>query len=441
MNVRILAVVIVIGVATSALGCTSLREIRTEHSGVSLSEPDRTPPRECGTGGDAPGQVKHSIEDYGNYLLGFVEFDDQGWFYTDGTQMQTLVRRMHDELRDPAYAETGFLALVFVHGWHHNAHDNDCNVQEFRAVVRLTSERLNGGASQPSGRQRQRVIGIYVGWRGEAVDFPLVRYATIFDRRSSAEHVAKGSVRELFAQIRRMQYETEQKQGAGAKSASMRTIVIGHSFGGLIAYHSLAQALLNDLTIAKRSGDADCQAATERPPWPNQIILVNPAFEASRFEAIHRVAMRDDACPSPPADRPKLIVVTAENDGATGTFFPMFRSVTTIFEKYNATSPEAKQAERASNTHAIGFVERYRTHRLCLKEGRALLSAERDVNPAAADPRSPVWVVTTTPDIIDGHNGFLYARKDSAAKPEPYLLDWLLQVYVTHGSEMGECGS
>src|SRR5215470_11830731 len=108
---------------------------------------------------------------------------------------------------------------------------------------------------------------------------------------------------------------------------------------------------------------------------------------------------------------------------------------------YTATCPEPKRPERTSNTHAIGFVERYRTHRLCLKDHHVLLSAERDVNPVAADPNSPVWVVITTPDIIDGHNGFLYARRDTAAKPEPYLLEWLLKVYVTHRSDMGKCGS
>jgi hypothetical protein len=136
-------------------------------------------------------------------------------------------------------------------------------------------------------------------------------------------------------------------------------------------------------------------------------------------------------------DRPNLIVLTAENDTATGTIFPMFRFVSTLFEKY---APEpTRQYEREANLHAIGFIDRYKTHRLCLKDNKAVLAAESPAGPETQPPRrSPVWVVKATPDIIDGHNGFLYGRNSTE---NLYLLEWLVEVYVKHGSELGQCNS
>ncbi|MGP1676487.1 MAG: hypothetical protein ACTS6J_04940 [Burkholderiales bacterium] len=350
--------------------------------------------------------------------------------------MQALLRRMRSDLDDPRYADSGFVALVFVHGWHHNAHDNDCNVNEFREMVRLTGERLK---AQSAGKPAPRVIGIYVGWRGEAVNAPLLHYASIFDRRFAAEHVAKGSVRELFAELRKLQYEYVKDSKSAEPDSRMRTIVIGHSFGGLIVYHSLAQALLNDLVLTRLDAAHDCKPVAGAPLWPNQIILINPAFEASRFEAIHNAASRDPGC-GVEKDRPKLLVLTAENDSATKIIFPVFRFVSTLFEKYT-TSDENRQDEREANLHAIGFVDRYRTHRLCLKNERALLAAEpRSDRARQSDLYRPVWVVGATPDLIDGHDGFLYVRK-GANTARTYLLEWLLDVYLNHGSIQGQCDS
>ncbi|MGP1682839.1 MAG: hypothetical protein ACTS8S_10990, partial [Giesbergeria sp.] len=203
---KLAIVTVMLGVALGAAGCTRLTEIRTEHVSTPVMKPksEAALRADCVHGHPAPAELKNSIEDYGDHLVGFVEFDDQGWHYNKGEQMQALLRRMRSDLDDPRYADSGFVALVFVHGWHHNAHDNDCNVNEFREMVRLTGERLK---AQSAGKPAPRVIGIYVGWRGEAVNAPLLHYASIFDRRFAAEHVAKGSVRELFAELRKLQYE------------------------------------------------------------------------------------------------------------------------------------------------------------------------------------------------------------------------------------------
>ena len=419
-------------------GCTHILEIRTNHRSAPHAQVDVADPAfVCDIGRAQPGEYANSIEDYGKYVLSFVEFDDQGWSYNQNGQMQALESRLKQELADPQYKETDFLTVVFIHGWHHNAHDNDCNVNEFRSMLRLISDKYDqlypGKFKHP-----RRLMGIYVGWRGEALDADGIRYLTIMDRRYTAEHVAKGAVRELFAMLRKHQFAAKTNSN---RADRMRTVVIGHSFGGLIAFHGLSQALLNELALGKPDPDSGCQPAVSRdekttniPAWPDMAILINPAFEASRFEALHHLMAPVNGCPYP-KDRPKLVVVTADNDSATGTFFPLFRKVGTLFEGYDESIPRSESRERDANWHTIGFVDRYRTHRLCLQptggDGSRAVSA---LTPPKSpdwnqDEFAPIWVVGAPPEIVDGHDGFLYARK-AKGTPQPYLLEWLINLHT-----------
>jgi len=59
---------------------------------------------------------------------------------------------------------TGLVVVLFVHGGHHNAHDNDCNVQEARQRVTHASQQFDAAVKPQVVRQR-RVIGIYVAAR------------------------------------------------------------------------------------------------------------------------------------------------------------------------------------------------------------------------------------------------------------------------------------
>lgn len=434
---------LLLGCVLLASACTSIVEIRTEHSAVSVKSLGAEQLKNCVTGYRAPNEPVNSLEDYGDFLIGYVEFDDQGWLYpTKKTgqlnQIRGLVQRMRDDLARPEYRDTNFVTLVFIHGWHHNAHDNDCNVNEFRAMVERTREILVH--QRPDGKA-WRVVGVYVGWRGEAIDIPVLKYATILDRRYTAEHVAKGSVRELFAELRQLEMEHP-----GSGDGRMRTIIIGHSFGGLIVFNALSQAVVNGLVSAKpkllptSSTGTDCEPSksTGLPLWPDQIVLINPAFEASRFEALHHAARLDPGCHYR-QDRPNLLSVTADNDWATGTAYTAFRWVGTLFEGYNDMSSSAEDdVERDANHHTVGFVKRYQTHRLSLKtDGRRSYVESKFEPPAGTDievdPNTPLWVVRAPSEIIEGHDGFLYSRHAGEMIPKPYLLDWLLCLYLSHG--------
>ena len=427
----------------SLSACAPLGEIRTDHTSATLGTADQT--NEALLSYCSPGKkgsfsardLKNSIEDYGTYLIGFVEYSDQGWEYNSGTQRHALLKRLEADLKSPAYQGTVFINLIFVHGWHHNANDGDCNVNEFRAMVRQVSADVNEAAKKAGIGVNFRINGVYVGWRGESVRIPALRQATIFSRRTAAEHIAKGSVRELFADFRQLQYSDQVKETI--PNDRVRTMVVGHSFGGLIAFHSLSQELISSLTLHKKvavvgsDGVQRC-AATEKVPrlWPDFIVLINPAFEASRFEAIHSAAAPGPGCPHE-VQRPKMIVVTADNDVATGKLFPLFRSIASIFEEYDSTSETARENERTANLHAIGFLDRYKTHRLELVRNGTVACVKQYQDPISetlkSDPHFPILVVGVTAEIVNGHDGFLYP--DAAnGKYEPYLLNWLMNVYL-----------
>lgn len=478
-------------------GCTSVAEIRKTHGKsptaenkptVSATNPKNPTLAEdnqllnsasnlenCGRSAVTPKDRAFSIEDYGDFWAGFAEFDDQGWQYQSKkpSQIDAIRARLAADLANPKYDDADFLVIAFIHGWHHNAHDDDCNVHEFRSMLKLANERYKKDRSNNPSKRKRRVIGIYVGWRGESINVQGLNLSTVFDRSNAADRVAKGDVRGLFALIKKTQAVVQAKY-TPAKPQTMRTIVIGHSFGGLIAFHSLAPAILGDLTIAKLDPE-DCNtkasnttdggkaaANTSLPKseqravndsFPNMLVLINPAFEGTRFQSMHELN-RPQGCPFPDAP-PKIVVVTAENDLATGMFFVAERKVTTILEKYPAKPEEGSDIryldERESNSHAIGFIDRYRTHEMCLvSEGATKYRAaafeykpppkkhpsDRDVmdwrNP---DPHPAVWVVRAPKEIVNGHDGFLYASKvtDDGAQPStqaqaPYLLDWLLSL-------------
>jgi pimeloyl-ACP methyl ester carboxylesterase len=447
-------------------GCTSVAEIRVHHGpGGDLPVVDADNPNEgCVSSSSTAESRAYSIEDYKDYWAGFVEFDDEGWLYTSKgqpNQMQVVQARLKKELNDARYEDLDFLVVAFVHGWHHNAHDTDCNVHEFRAMLKVLRDRYAAVASQPDRKVRpRRIVGVYAGWRGESVDIDGLNVTTVLDRRNAAERVAKGDVRELFAQLRKLQIGESQK--SQTRADRMRTVVIGHSFGGLIAFHGLSPAVLNELTLTKPeegcrptvyrrpsilpqtdAGAAEARSAsaeteTTAPVFPNKLILINPAFEATRFETLHELMRPTEGC-SYPEDGPKLVVVTADNDSATGPIFHAGRKLLTLLEAYPREGDSADVSrERDANTHAIGFTERYKTHRLCLVRGAdgkmraaASLTPPRTADWDRIDPYAPVWVVGAPPEIVDNHNGFFFAKRDPASdKQQPYLLDWIVSLHL-----------
>jgi len=93
------------------------------------------------------------------------------------------------------------------------------------------------------------------------------------------------------------------------------------------------------------------------------ILLVNPAFEASRYEPVHDFAQRHEL---PRYEPPLLVMVTSEADGATRQAFPLGRIVNTLFQR-----PFTSDHQGQAATRTPGFVDVFVTHQLTYSDAAA----------------------------------------------------------------------
>jgi len=389
---------------------------------------------------------RRAKEERDDYDLLIVEFDDQGW--AQGTSDLTRPARDHldtffgelDRLYK-ANPDNGLSLVVFVHGWHHNADARDANVSDFRLLLRdlVIAEKGRKASEVLSAARGPRVVGVYVGWRGESITVPGLRQATFWERKNTAERVAQGSVREFFARMDFLRDRGRDTHG----ERNVRMLTIGHSFGGLITFESLSSDFLR--AAVRSTGEAYVSRLGDI------VVIVNPAFEGARYEPLLVAGQRMTGVKKD--QLPVAIVATSTADEATGTLFPMARRVSTIFE----TTPGA---EGDAIVKAVGHNDRYTTHRLavCDKDDAACASTCRmpqvRARETTADIRrmleqdigdeyrlmrgigqrgfkareylcnglklestanwvpnaNPFWVVSTTGDIMKDHNDIFNAR-------------------------------
>ena len=256
----------------------------------------------CSTNGgdDSRACAAHSLEQHplpdfpGRFfLLGFVEFDDQGKPYIRD-QIDTLFSRIEEEAR---YKDLSI--IVYVHGWKHNDMPGDSNVAAFRGLLRQMAEMELRRA--PTYWPAREVVGIYVGWRGLSFDAGEVgEDLTFWARMAAAHRVAEGSVREVLAHAKALRDAIDRSSWPHHRDPrSTRMVTIGHSFGGLIVYTALSQYFLDQAvrtsaadyarSLAGNQPTAVDRRAKEIAGYGDLVIVVNPAIEAMRFEPIREV--------------------------------------------------------------------------------------------------------------------------------------------------------
>jgi len=293
---------------------------------------------------------------HGEYDLAFVEFDDQGWFEQRG-QMEALFMRLRQIEVGARAPENGHvLILVYVHGWKHNASQCDDNVICFSRLLERMDilERELRDEKEP----RRQVVGVYVGWRGLSLDAGILSNVTFWTRKATAERVGRGGVTELFSRLD----DYRHARNPGREDDKTQLVVAGHSFGGLVLYSALAHSLMER---AVHVGGTTCgPAAAPGPTAPcyatarsfgDLVVLVNPAFEGSLYEPLFHITT--NRCYGP-EQRPVMLTVTSSADAATGTAFPLGRSLNTRFE--HARSADQNDSIR----QAVGHDARYQTHAL-----------------------------------------------------------------------------
>ena len=362
--IRHLCIAITIGVALG--GCVPLESVRTALPPLNVA---------CtGASSDDPACRNSVRETTPLYDLHFVEFDDQGLQYpaemfcepgkpcigrrSDGLQYPAgafQINNLMTQLNQSVAGKTGGLAVVmFIHGWKHNARADDENLANFRKLL-MTAAAIEG--QQKTGR---RVAGIFVSWRGQSIDVDGINNVTFWSRKTAAMHVAEGSSRELFARLRGFKCAHNATGEPGKRDCNqpatpdepIKIVLIGHSFGGLILYNSISGSLIESMTHAF---DAD---PNEDGYWrfADLAVLINPAFEATRYTPLHRIASTSG--PYERYETPLLITVTSRADRATGIAFPLGRAINTIFERH------ASDEEREADKSTVGHMRSYLTHDL-----------------------------------------------------------------------------
>jgi len=343
-------------VVLSLTSCISHQQYRTNYELCTSSNPLQ----ECKTS---------SIQSYKNlqdssqdYMLAFIELDDQGQLW-QRKQMDKVLTKVATDL-----IEQDALVVVFVHGWKHSAKVGDDNIQSFRkSLMRLSA--MESAISNSMGMQPRKVTGIYLGWRGGSVSWPVLKNLTFWERKETAHKVGYGATTEVLGRLellRNTKHAIDRKEG---KESGTRLAVVGHSFGGAVVYSALSEIL--EYGFVHTEGPQGFVSDTIG--FADLVVLINPAFEAMRYANLSDMATERGHYF--PGQLPVLAILTSESDGATKYAFPMGRWFSTLFEKerkaerYNAVLQQTEIIDQGvANQTAVGHFDHYKTHYLSATE-------------------------------------------------------------------------
>ncbi len=403
--------------------CAPHMQYRSVHPDVCVSQEPK-PTLECET---------HALQqlpsDNGSsYLLGFIEFDDQGQLW-DRKQMDDVLTKLRVE------ADTrDLLMVVFVHGWKHSAAPGDTNINTFRGVLANLSD-TEAHLAKANGTTARQVVGIYFGWRGGSLPVKYLENVTFWDRKNTAQKVGYGGVAEVLSQLERIKLKNDSKVCSGRQlpkndatpcGSNTRLVVVGHSFGGAVMQTALAQILEN--RFVKTTDPAGSKADIEG--FGNLVVLINPAFEANLFTPMSDMAA-EHTLPYSPSQLPVVLVLTSEADAATRYAFPIGRWFSTIFEKDHdrqrrneVTNQTETISEHDANIIAVGHFTPYRTHRLYpnTERTREELKAASVADSIEMFKRSRVDWVNDVPGSKITFDDVVLERTPNSAGRNPYLV-------------------
>lgn len=389
--------------------CTPLVQYRTDYRPCVSADLSR----DCA---DRAIQEYRPAAQTAGFSLGFIEFDDQGQLF-DRAQMYAVL----DYISRRA-AEDDFLAVVYVHGWKHNAREGDDNIEHFRdALLRLSA--TEAALSQTQDRSARRVLGVYLGWRGASLSIAGIENLTFWDRKNTAHKVGHGQVTETLNRLDQLRQARDAESATGESRS--RLVVIGHSFGGAVVHSALGQILEERFvrTAAGAATDADVVG------FGNLVVLINPAFEALLYSPLSD--MSTERASYFESQLPVLAVLTSEADQATRIAFPIGRWLCTRFERERTQlrrNPISHQSKRIrecdTNIIAVGHFEPYRTH--MLQAAAASDPAAVRARPAGERAQSVMRVAENWENDQPGSQiafpGSVLTRGRDSAGRNPYLM-------------------
>lgn len=307
-------------------------------------------------------------ERYENFDLAHVELTDNG----DAWHRQQ-VRDVLDQVRKQAF-KTGATIVVYAHGWHHNARPKDENVHDFRSVLDSLSRQSGRGlycSNEKPTERNTRLIGIYVGWRGEWTEHSIGKYLTFWTRKKAAHRA--GGARDLqyrdrdpkvtppsvaFLQdLHDIYTEANESRKPGEKRSFTTLTTVGHSMGGALLF-SAVQWLHTHTPAGGPSFRVEASPSSVARRYQgigDVTVLVNPAFEAKRYREFDRIVR--ETKDFSPEQAPVLMVVSSRLDGPNRWLFRIGRVFSTVIWPPNWVHP-------ILSMNAIGFAPAYRTHEL-----------------------------------------------------------------------------
>lgn len=351
-----------------------------------------------------------------------IEVDDFGRFWDRPAADATL------DIISNASLHKNTIVLVFIHGWHHNADEADDNFQHFeKALDRLQKKIILPeyvhAREQLNLQDGINVIGLYVGWRGRSLP-SVLDYLTFWGRKSAAERVGDGDLREFFVRLQKIYIERNSPPFA-SKPTFMGLLTVGHSFGGQVLFKAVYEAFEKDLIDATaNAGDQSEKADTKLSEIVSGLgdmtVLLNPALEAFQYERIHRLTTH---LLFNEFQTPVILTVSAEDDSARKIWFPIGRNINILFRPLFPSDEEKKLW-----TTALGEYEPQRTHSLAVTDGPSTISdllykdckidtvdftgslvlGGAQLSPEkgrSRDPYSPVVIAYTSNKLVQEHSG------------------------------------
>lgn len=364
-----------------------------------------------------PENIKQCQESYyqehEHFDLAFAEFSERGNAFND-IHIKTIQQRIKARA-----ASEGMVLVTFIHGWKHNANEQDSNLIDFKKSLQTIAK-----SGTLEGR---RLIGLYVGWRGASIETSGLNNITFWDRKAVATEIGKGGITRLFLDLEKI--DAIQSKNP-AKNPNV-FVVIGHSFGGAIVVSALSEVLMertihrtNRRNYGATIGDA--------------VIVLNPAIEANQSLHFVEAALQENF---PTDQHPLFVSISTDADSATHYLFPMGQTVSLLltwkqtdlmrsyyYDRLAGKDQPLALKEEHLDTTTIGNFAPFLTHRLslepdtdtyafktcdqvpeqCIPKGFTSLSGQPSIK---NQPENyPLYFIKTGENIMSGHNDIFNPR-------------------------------
>ncbi|MEM6672004.1 MAG: hypothetical protein AAF726_04130 [Planctomycetota bacterium] len=310
-----------------------------------------------------------------------IEFDEFGVLWTRD-QLDAAIDLV---ARAGAESDLGIMLIVHVHGWNQNADPDreDGALETFRSsLVDLAENLVADGPPAP-----QRVVGVFLGWRGATTRVPLFRESTFWARKQVAERVASYHAREAMFRLTRRAKEIE-----GSK-----VVISGHSMGGMIVGKTMGPAISSLLLAFGEQGF---------PMLADIVVLQNPALDAlssyqlvdffKRIGATAELRSKDGSIQ--PAPGPLMVSVTSEADWVTRVAYPIGQVVGAMGASTRDDHLEGEPSQWRLITRTNGHVDGLVSHRATVVDGEVVVERV----PGSMND-TPFWILSVSREISAGH--------------------------------------